>query len=160
MRRGCVSGAAVVLLASCSATPPADIPDHEAASIYGDVIEAARQELHFGPAVPVHPYVAVLPDNLDRPTAELDEFEYTESGALANLQRTDSTLILCAYSARGVCAGASYMVLSQIKRTMERDASVVVLAVDTTAVPAFRHLLVELRYARGAWRIVDTQLAR
>jgi hypothetical protein len=42
---------------------------------------------------------------------------------------------------------------------MDRDASVVVLAVDTNEAPALRYLLVELRYARQSWRIVDTQLA-
>lgn len=123
--------------------------------MYADVANAARRTLDISGPMYVHPYLAVITDDSGMPHAGLTTFEYEPSAALDLLQATDTTLVLCQVDARGMCA-ESYLVFSQIARIGRRDAVVVVRSIRGSNTN--RVLEVRLRYGRGGWIVVSSNL--
>lgn len=125
--------------------------------MYARVLTAARAELGVTDSVVVHPYLALVADSAGRALARLDEFEYEPAAAL-RLFGEDSTVVLCEFDDRGMCSAVSYLVVSQMLRLAERDASIVVFAVSGYGTRQ-RYVLVNLRYRRNGWHIANTHSA-
>lgn len=131
--------------------------DPEDAGVYAEVATIARRSLGVVGPTYIHPYLAVVADDSGMPRVDLTEFEYEPSAALALLHAEDSTLVLCAVGAQGMCA-ENYMVLSQIARPGDRDAVVVVRSIRGPGMN--RVLVVRLRYGREGWSVSGSELVQ
>jgi hypothetical protein len=153
MRTGRLLVTLALSLAGCASPPPDQLADPDEAELYGHVLEVARTELDLPDTIVIHPYLAVARDSAGNVTFQLDEFEFEPSAALRLLQLADGAISGCAYDAQGLCTTSSYVVLSQMVRLAERDAAIVVLAVDRSDARRHRQLLVRLRHQGGEWRV-------
>lgn len=144
----------------CDAGPPETLRDADEAELYRRIIVAAQPELGLPANVTVHPYLAVVRDSAGQPRSQLDEFEYEPSAALRLLEAADSTIATCTPDVQGACATSPYLVLSAMHRLGDRDAVVMVLAIDRADAPRERYLLARLRHRGGEWIVGNVAEAR
>jgi hypothetical protein len=123
--------------------------------VYGAVASTARRALDLSGPMYIHPYVAVLAADSGSASTELTTFEYEPSSALHLLAATDTTLVLCQVDAQGMCA-ENYLVFSQMARTGDRDAVVLVRSMGGSK--RIRVLMMRLRYGRNGWAVVSSAL--